>query len=344
MPSTSTRKSSSSRHSGLFGYYPFGMQMQGREFAGGMRYRWGFGAQEIMDGLRQVYAYDYRFYSSQLCRFTSIDPHFARYISFSPFQYSINCPIVYRDYDGRDIILSTALYHSQYIAIVKTIIEINGELSSSIGSVVNKMLSNTANLEVTYAQLPQFQTSDGNWHKASATTSRMPVGNVVQLTFNSDALFNVVQEQNDVFVITEPTKIDMILTALHELNHIDPVTLNVSDNSAAHEAMGSKASIDQMGLDLQKSVKALLNIDLDLETTKILAWHGLEATAAFYNWTKEDPNNLKKYNSLKSLHLTTTKRMTYAEYQKYFAEQHSKNKPTELSDGSTDHSEKERHP
>jgi hypothetical protein len=101
MPSTNTRNIHTSRLSGLARYYPFGMQMQGREFAGEMRYRWGFGSQECdneLSGRGNSYTAEFWQYESRLGRRWNLDPIDQVFLS----NYSVNgCnPILFRDPRG----------------------------------------------------------------------------------------------------------------------------------------------------------------------------------------------------------------------------------------------------
>jgi RHS repeat-associated protein len=94
MPSTKIRNSHTSRHSGLSCYYPFGMQMQGREFAGGMGYRWGFnGKEEDVETYRGCIAFELRIFNSSIGRFLSLDPRMSEYAWQTPFAYYKNSPI-----------------------------------------------------------------------------------------------------------------------------------------------------------------------------------------------------------------------------------------------------------
>jgi len=99
MPSTNTRNSHTSRHSGLSDYYPFGMQMQGREFAGGIGYRWGFGGKENIIEYEYV-DYGFRVCSPKLCRFLTVDPLSHAYPWNSRYAYAENTPIQSIDLDG----------------------------------------------------------------------------------------------------------------------------------------------------------------------------------------------------------------------------------------------------
>jgi len=84
-----------------FGYYPFGMQMQGREFAGGMGYRWGFGTQETdneVSGRGNNYTAEFWKYDCRLGRRWNLDPIDQVFLS----NYSVNAcnPILFRDPRG----------------------------------------------------------------------------------------------------------------------------------------------------------------------------------------------------------------------------------------------------
>jgi hypothetical protein len=101
MPSTNIRNSHTSRRSGLPCYYPFGMQMQGREFAGGMGYRWGFGSQECdneVSGGGNSYTAEFWQYDSRLGRRWNVDPVLEP--STSDFSCFHNNPVFLIDPNG----------------------------------------------------------------------------------------------------------------------------------------------------------------------------------------------------------------------------------------------------
>jgi RHS repeat-associated protein len=81
------------------------MQMQGREFAGGMRYRWGFGAQERNEHTGESYAYKFRFYDARLCRFLSVDPISFQYPWNSSYAFAENMVIRCIDLEGKEAFL-----------------------------------------------------------------------------------------------------------------------------------------------------------------------------------------------------------------------------------------------
>jgi hypothetical protein len=118
MPFTSTRNCHTSRHSGVSGYYPFGMQMQGRDFAGGIGYRWGFQSQENENGITDESSYSvfkFRFHNSRLSRFWSLDPLSADYESISPYAFSENQVINAIEFEGLEkVALAGAVLPSEY--------------------------------------------------------------------------------------------------------------------------------------------------------------------------------------------------------------------------------------
>jgi len=104
MPSTNIRNSSVSWYSGMSCYYPFGMQMQGREFAGGMGYRWMFNGFEVdpnIKGNGNSYTTEFRQYDARLGRWLTIDPLSLEFASWSPYNSMVCRPISVIDPNGK---------------------------------------------------------------------------------------------------------------------------------------------------------------------------------------------------------------------------------------------------
>ena len=83
-------------------YYPFGMQMPGRTFSGGI-YRYGFNDKENdneVKGEGNQQDYGMRIYDVRLARFLSVDPLTAKYAEWSPYPFAMNSPISGIDLDG----------------------------------------------------------------------------------------------------------------------------------------------------------------------------------------------------------------------------------------------------
>jgi RHS repeat-associated protein len=76
------------------------MMQEGRKFVGGMVYRWGFGNQELEQQLGEVYAYAFRCYNAQICRFMSVDPLSAQYPWNSTYAFAENIVIRCIDLEG----------------------------------------------------------------------------------------------------------------------------------------------------------------------------------------------------------------------------------------------------
>jgi hypothetical protein len=84
--------------SGGFGYYPFGMMQEGRQFIGGMGYRWGFGSQEAdneVSGRGNSYTAEFWQYDSRLGRRWNLDPN--GNVSLSEYATFSNSPLMYGD-------------------------------------------------------------------------------------------------------------------------------------------------------------------------------------------------------------------------------------------------------
>jgi len=89
-------------------YYPFGMQMPGRNFSSD-KYRYGFQGQEKDDEIKgsgNSYDFGARLYDSRLGRWLAVDPLAAKYPSLSAYSFVRNCPILCYDPDGKVIVTS----------------------------------------------------------------------------------------------------------------------------------------------------------------------------------------------------------------------------------------------
>jgi RHS repeat-associated protein len=97
--------------------------MQGREFAGGMGYRWGFGSME-KDLLEadETFAFNFgfRLFDVRIARWFSVDPAKDLYADYSPYLFAGCNPVLFMDIDGRDFILTG---HSVEFAKFKNVIE-----------------------------------------------------------------------------------------------------------------------------------------------------------------------------------------------------------------------------
>ena len=89
-------------------YYPFGMQMPGRNFeqTNGV-YRYGFNGKEndkdIENGAQN---YGMRIYDTRLGKFLSVDPVTRSYPKLTPYQFASNSPLAGTDQDGLEFKLS----------------------------------------------------------------------------------------------------------------------------------------------------------------------------------------------------------------------------------------------
>ncbi|WKN33905.1 hypothetical protein PZB74_03250 [Porifericola rhodea] len=96
----------------LHDYYPFGMQMAGRNFES-EDYRFGFNGKEKDNsfGGSSVYDYGFRIYNPSIAKFLSVDPLTKSYPMLTPYQFASNYPIAAIDLDGLEAkITITAKY------------------------------------------------------------------------------------------------------------------------------------------------------------------------------------------------------------------------------------------
>lgn len=105
-------------------YYPFGMEMPGRDTTFKTGYRYGFNGKEMDNetyGQGNEYDYGMRIYNPRVGRFFSVDPLSSSFPWYSPYQYAGNTPIQAIDLDGNEEYHITFLLDKQG----KTQIQIN---------------------------------------------------------------------------------------------------------------------------------------------------------------------------------------------------------------------------
>jgi len=86
-------------------YYPFGMQMPGRKYAGTSGYRYGFNGKENdneVKGEGNQQDYGMRVYDPRAGKFLSVDPLKKSYPFYSPYHFAGNSPIKNLDVDGAE--------------------------------------------------------------------------------------------------------------------------------------------------------------------------------------------------------------------------------------------------
>ena len=80
---------------------PFGSCISNRGFSSAA-YRYGFnGKEKETDGTADNYDFGARIYDGRLGRWLSVDPQFQRILSYSPYNYTCNKPLVFSDYGGQ---------------------------------------------------------------------------------------------------------------------------------------------------------------------------------------------------------------------------------------------------
>lgn len=95
-------------------YSPFGAPLAGRSYtAPNSDYRFAFNGKEKdneVNGEGNAYDFGARIYDPRLGRWLSVDPLQEKYVSFSPYNYSINSPIMLGDPDGNKVVVKTTKY------------------------------------------------------------------------------------------------------------------------------------------------------------------------------------------------------------------------------------------
>jgi RHS repeat-associated protein len=84
-------------------YYPFGLAFNSHKREGSLGQNYLYNGMELQNELKLGW-YDYgaRMYMSDIGRWGSFDPHSDKYLSISPFSYTMNNPVRFIDPDGTD--------------------------------------------------------------------------------------------------------------------------------------------------------------------------------------------------------------------------------------------------
>jgi RHS repeat-associated protein len=91
-------------------YYPFGYPIASRSFSL-EQYRYGFNGQEGDDeiyGDKKCSSYEFRNYDSRIGRWWSIDKKSTKYLNLSPYSFTNNNPIINKEINGKDFILTVS--------------------------------------------------------------------------------------------------------------------------------------------------------------------------------------------------------------------------------------------
>jgi RHS repeat-associated protein len=124
-------------------YYPFGMQMPGRNITGSTAYRYGFNGKEKDDEVKgegNQLNFGDRIYDPRGGHWLSVDPLQQKYPYLSPYSAFANDPLNVIDPDGRDIIkiIKTTTFYPSRSSGLDGGSPIGGGASQSIGYTVIK--------------------------------------------------------------------------------------------------------------------------------------------------------------------------------------------------------------
>ncbi|MEO6302500.1 MAG: RHS repeat-associated core domain-containing protein, partial [Bacteroidia bacterium] len=100
-----------------------------RKYTAGNEYRYGFNGQEKDDeieGKGNSYDFGDRIYDARICRWLSLDPMMKKYAGLTPYNFTFNNPIIFKDEGGRDGRL-TVDYDKKQVTLETTIFIYGGD-------------------------------------------------------------------------------------------------------------------------------------------------------------------------------------------------------------------------
>ena len=127
-------------------YYPFGMVMPGRSYTGSEDYRYGFNGMEKdneIKGDNNSLDFGARIYDPRIGKWLSLDPSSFKYPAHSPYNFSLNNPIIFNDPDGKDARLAITRNKDGGGTIsYSTRVFVYGEASSDQAKAMNEIVDN----------------------------------------------------------------------------------------------------------------------------------------------------------------------------------------------------------
>ncbi|MDH6254465.1 RHS repeat-associated protein [Chryseobacterium sp. H1D6B] len=101
-------------------YYPFGLKHEGYNVLNGNpAYKYQYNGKELQEE-SDMYDYGAIFYVPELGKWGVMDGKSEKYLSFSPYHYAGNNPILYLDVDGNEFTDDAWVWVNKLIAKVKS--------------------------------------------------------------------------------------------------------------------------------------------------------------------------------------------------------------------------------
>lgn len=108
-------------------YYAFGGALPGRT-ASSNSYRYGFNGKEMENELHgnagDAYDFGARVYDARLGRWMSCDPLEKKYPSFTPYNFAINCPLLFIDPNGKEFTYADDMSEEDRVNFNKAVLEL----------------------------------------------------------------------------------------------------------------------------------------------------------------------------------------------------------------------------
>ncbi len=248
-------------------------------------YRYRFNGKENDNetyGSGNAYDFGARIYDSRLGRWLSLDPLYMLYPFSTPYNFSLNNPIFFKDHDGRDIIPTNQFNKSKYAMVFCKILT-NLETMPHAKKYILPFLSPDKIVILQYHNTFEYNQDniygvtnkiDKTFIDAKKWELNLPKGqNNYGITFNSAKMFEIDNEQpsgSGGLWGQALSEVGIFMTIIHEFQHA---------NGAHHTDMVRNSNYQS---DMKNSLVEYFGPNkFSSEQLEALSWVGLEGSDKF---------------------------------------------------------------
>jgi hypothetical protein len=233
-----------------------------------------------INGAENIYDYDARILDSRLGRWFSLDPLQIKFPFASPYNFALKKPLLFVDYDGRDIISTNQFNNSGYASVFCKIVTHLEQLPTAKRYIApflatDKLIILQYHNVDDYASKANYALTDlmhQTFVDAKKWDIKLPINNNYTIAFNSNRVFSLSTDQpsgSGRMWGQQFSEIGMVMTIFHEFQHA----------SGAHHAQ--VASNKDYRDEMKQMLTEYFGGKLSSSQLEDLSWLGLDETPEF---------------------------------------------------------------